>query len=79
MTPRYDAWLLSLANRDQTLVALAEMAVAVVAAYALLDQWPETVTLFGRTLPLRAWARRLYLLAGLPLFVVTLVVPLLPQ
>jgi tellurite resistance protein TehA-like permease len=65
MTPRYDAYLLAIALRDTTFIQLALIAVALVAAWCLVDKLPKQFQ------PL---VRKIYLIGGGMLFVVTLLV-----
>jgi len=64
-TAKHAAWQLALAQRDLTLTQLANIAAALVLAWVLLDYLPPREA---------RWLRRLYLLGGLPLFLVTLFV-----
>jgi hypothetical protein len=63
MSPRYGAWLASLALRDATLISLAVSGIALALAWCLLDLVP---------LPWSARLKRLYLIAGIPLYLATI-------
>ncbi len=64
MNPRYIAWLDALAKRDQTLVTLAGLALALVSAWCLVEIIPAKI---------RPWVYRAYLVGGLVLYVVILI------
>jgi hypothetical protein len=70
MTKYFDAWQLALAQRDQTLVALAAAALCLVLAWTLVDYLPEKV---------RPWVRTIYLWSGIPLYIVTLISSLMKK
>jgi hypothetical protein len=63
MTPRFDAYMLSMANRDQALMQLALIALVLVAAWRFVGLAPVQV---------QPVMRRVYLVGGGVLYVVTL-------
>ncbi len=64
MNPHYLAWLEALANRDQTLVMLAGLAVALVAAWVWLVIIPVRI---------RRFLEPIYMVGGLMLYIVLLI------
>jgi len=65
MTEKYTAYLSMLAVRDQALCSLAALAIGVALAWELIKLWPE---------PWTDAVRRLYLIGGMVLYVITLIV-----
>lgn len=64
MTEKYTAYIQMLAVRDQALCSLAALAIGVALAWELLSLWPA---------PWYPAVRRLYLIGGMMLYVITLV------
>ncbi len=65
MTPRYDAYLQAIANRDATYMQLALIALALVAAWCLISLMPKQF---------QGWVRKVYLVGGMVLYLITILV-----
>lgn len=65
MTEKYTAYIQMLAVRDQALCSLAALAIGVALAWELIRLWPA---------PWTDAIRRLYLIGGMALYVITLIV-----
>lgn len=66
MSPKFDAYLIALQNRDTTLVMLAGIAAAVVLGWILVEYipWPRV----------RSWIKLFFQIGSVPLWIVTLFV-----